>query len=293
MASDYNILKCTARKIILEVCTAIWEELKSTYMASSSSYPEWLQIANRFWEKWQFPLCLGAIDGKHIRIKAPPMSGSEFFNFKKFFSIVLMAACDADYSFTFVDVGAYGSDSDATILSLSAFGSRKLPGTNTTLPFAFVADSAFPLKVKLMRPYPGMNLPEGESIFNYRLSQARRVIESAFGILASRWHIFHQSIKAFPDAVTKMVLCTVILHNFIMKHNSVPEYCPPNFVDQENIPGDFRDELSRNWEPLQCGSRNSAQRAYSNRNALKEFFMNEGHVPWQLGIVNRGTLPNS
>ncbi|XP_067118436.1 uncharacterized protein [Centruroides vittatus] len=83
MASDYNILKCTARKIILEVCTAIWEELKSTYMASSSSYPEWLQIANRFWEKWQFPLCLGAID----------------------------------------DVGAYGSDSDATILSLSAFGS--------------------------------------------------------------------------------------------------------------------------------------------------------------------------
>ncbi|XP_023235748.1 uncharacterized protein LOC111635122 [Centruroides sculpturatus] len=203
MAWDYNIGKCTARKIILEVCTAIWEELKPTYMASSS-YPEWLQIANRFWEKWQFPLCLGAIDGKHIRIKAPPMSGSEFFNFKKFFSIVLMAACDADYSFTFVDVGAYGSDSDATILSLSAFGSSllsnnieklnlpsegKLPGTNTTLPFAFVADSAFPLKVKLTRPYPGMNFPEGESIFNHRLSRARRVIESTFGILASRWHI--------------------------------------------------------------------------------------------------------
>ncbi|XP_023212514.1 uncharacterized protein LOC111615319 [Centruroides sculpturatus] len=205
------------------------------------------------------------------------------------------------------DVGAYGSDS-ATILSLSAFGSSllsnnieklnlpnegKLPGTNTTLPFAFVADSAFPLKLKLMRPYPGMNLPEGESIFNYRLSRARRVIESAFGILASRWRIFHQSITASPDAVTKMVLCTVILHNFIMKHNSVPEYCPPNFVDQENIPGDFWDEPSPNWEPLQCGSRNSAQRAYSNQNALKEFFTNKGHVSWQLGIVNRGTLPNS
>ncbi|XP_023210992.1 uncharacterized protein LOC111613873 [Centruroides sculpturatus] len=125
MAWDYNIGKCTARKIILEVCTAIWEELKPTYMASLS-YPEWLQIENKFWEKWQFPLCLGATDGKHIRIKAPPISRSKFFKIKKFFSIVLMAACDADYRFTFVDVEAYGSDSNATILSLSAFGSSLL-----------------------------------------------------------------------------------------------------------------------------------------------------------------------
>ena len=40
-------------------------------------------IGNKFKEKWNFPHCLGAIDGKHIVIQAPPRSGSDYFNHKK------------------------------------------------------------------------------------------------------------------------------------------------------------------------------------------------------------------
>jgi len=57
---------------------------------------------------WQLPNCVGAIDGRHMRIKAPPMSGSEFYNYKGFFSVVLLAAVDAHYKFTWVDIGQYG-----------------------------------------------------------------------------------------------------------------------------------------------------------------------------------------
>ncbi|OXU17516.1 hypothetical protein TSAR_005613 [Trichomalopsis sarcophagae] len=48
-------------------------------------------------------------------------SGALFFNYKKFYSIVLLAACNHRYEFTLVDVGAYGSESDGGILARSEF----------------------------------------------------------------------------------------------------------------------------------------------------------------------------
>ncbi|KAJ8914354.1 hypothetical protein NQ315_011342 [Exocentrus adspersus] len=75
-------------KIIPHVCTALNEALKDEIKLPSSIY-EWLKIENGFNKK--FPHCLGAIDGKHIVIQAPMNSGSEYYNYKKSFSIVLLA----------------------------------------------------------------------------------------------------------------------------------------------------------------------------------------------------------
>ena len=56
------------------------------------------------------PNCLGAVDGKHIRVKAPPNSGSKFFNYKKIFSLVLMAMSDGYQRFIWgVNIGDYGN----------------------------------------------------------------------------------------------------------------------------------------------------------------------------------------
>ena len=72
-------------------------------------------------------------DGKHIKIVCPRRSGSLFYLYKKAFSIVLMAACDSDYTFTFVDVRAVGSQSDGEIFARKAFGKIILRG-NIILP---------------------------------------------------------------------------------------------------------------------------------------------------------------
>ncbi|CAG4981907.1 unnamed protein product [Colias eurytheme] len=59
---------------------------------------QWLFVTNDYDTLWNFPNCLGAIDGKHIILQSPINSGSEFYNYKGFFSIVLLAVVDAKYN---------------------------------------------------------------------------------------------------------------------------------------------------------------------------------------------------
>ena len=51
---------------------AIPKELGPSYLKVPSSEQERLQIAKQFEEKWNFPNCLGVIDGKHITLQPPP-----------------------------------------------------------------------------------------------------------------------------------------------------------------------------------------------------------------------------
>jgi len=68
---------------------------------------EWKAVAEAFWQQWNFPNCIGAIDGKHVHILLPPNSGSVYYNYKSFNSIVLLALVDAHYKFLYVDIGSF------------------------------------------------------------------------------------------------------------------------------------------------------------------------------------------
>ena len=120
IAYNFQIGVSIARQIILDVFTAIWDVLAPIYMPVPSE-DKWKSIADGFYERWNFPNCIGAIDDKHVMIQCPFTSGSLFYNYKSYFSTVLSAVASADYRFVMVDVGAYGSSNDSGVLNHTTF----------------------------------------------------------------------------------------------------------------------------------------------------------------------------
>ncbi|XP_030756658.1 uncharacterized protein LOC115882605 [Sitophilus oryzae] len=130
IAWKYQMGHSTVHCLIRETAIAIWKALSKTYLKLPSSEEDWHKIVKEFQDQWNFPNCLGALDGKHISIQAPAKTGSQYFNYKKSFSIVLLACCDANYNFTLIDIGAYGSESDG---GLQKFSFWKYDGTKPVI----------------------------------------------------------------------------------------------------------------------------------------------------------------
>ena len=57
---------------------------------------EWREVARDYQEIWDFPHCIGALDGKHVVMQKPIRSGSTYHNYKGSESLVLMALVDAN-----------------------------------------------------------------------------------------------------------------------------------------------------------------------------------------------------
>jgi hypothetical protein len=114
-------------------------------------------------------------------MKCPPNVGLDFYNYKHFFSSVYLAVVGPLYWFFCIDISCQTEH--------PKYPNFEVP--NAAIDYFFVCDNAFPLAKHLMKPYPSRNLSEERQLFNYRLSRARRISENVFGLLASRFHVFH------------------------------------------------------------------------------------------------------
>ena len=59
---NYRLGHSTVNNIIPETCQALWVALAPVYIQCPSTPKLWADIAQEFWEKWNFPLCIGALD---------------------------------------------------------------------------------------------------------------------------------------------------------------------------------------------------------------------------------------
>jgi len=248
---------------------------------------------------WNYPNCLGAIDGKHVVFKAPKSMASYYYNYKGTTSIVLLGIVDARYRFLFIDVGCNGRVSDGGVYRNSVFFSQLEKGTlnlpnpthlsnkSALVPYHFVADDAFPLSNHLMKPFKGKSLSIEERIFNYRLSRARRVSENAFGIMSNRFRVLLRKIELPVETVEKVVLSCCALHNFLINTKFKSYISEVPIVEDTNSLTLESKSLENMPSFIVKSHHKPTVQGKLIREEMKKFFNTDGLVPWQWDAVRK------
>jgi hypothetical protein len=293
LAFSYRISHNTISGIIYDTCDAIWECLVEKHVPFPTT--ELLEKSARDYEHvWNFPNCVASIDGKHVRIKCPKLSGSRYFSYKGFFSVILQGLVDVRYKFLSVDVGAFGRQSDSGVFSQSNLYQRlesgsfpfpqpkQIPGTTTKLPYVILGDQGYPLKDYLMRPYGTDNAAFCPEIaaYNYRHSRARRTVECAFGILVSKWRCLKTELQVLPEHVDKLVLTACLLHNLIIDKEGIDEVAVQKITSSNTAEG----EASVIRGPRRYNR--ATREAYNIRERFKVYFNGEGAVDFQYNQID-------
>lgn len=323
LSYQFRVAHNTISLFVPEVCEAIREEYLAEQFTTPSDPQGWMEVERTFAAKWNWHHCCGALDGKHVRIVKPKHSGSNYYCHKGFYSIIILGLVDGDYKFVWCDVGTPGSESDAGVFKISTLepalregtlglpDPAPLPGDDRDTPFFMVGDDAFPLRPYMMKPYSDKYLDHDQMIFNYRCSRGRRVVENAFGILASRWRVLHtpmnvsSSPKMFhhlmsfftyltlyfnvclccmfqvtPENATTITKATIILHNIM--RDRYPNAQNLELEAPEGDAGSWRaagvlDAVHMEGRGPRQTRAGKEQRAY-----LKAYYCSPvGAVPWQ------------
>ena len=189
-----GLAKSTVCVDVTETCRAIidtlWDDAVTKYFPTTRD--DYKESMAKFGEEWQFPYAFAAADGSHLPITCPhggTQAMKQYFNFKGFYSIVLMGLVDSEYRFVWPSVGAPGNSHDSTLIQSTELWGRIVEGNvipnvvqqveNVDIPPLILGDDALPLRTWIMKPHGDAVLPVDKRYFNYRQSRARLVTEGA------------------------------------------------------------------------------------------------------------------
>lgn len=183
LAAHVNIAQPTITSFLRETLKALIQVLKKWKVGKPpSTAAEWYQTAVQFEHLHRFPNAVGAVDGKHVQIVRPPKSGTLFFNYLRYYSVVLMALVGPRGEFMFYSIGSPGSQSDSSIWKRSSFyrmlaNDSRFPSSTTLgtedLPFVILGDSGFAIESSTMTPFRQNQLDSAaKCYFNKRFSSA-------------------------------------------------------------------------------------------------------------------------
>ena len=85
--------------------------------------------------------------------------------------------------------------------------------------YALHKHGAFSLSQNVLWSYSSRNLDVARRTYNYILTQARRILLCAFGIVCNKWRIFHHATDVCPDFCDVIARTCCILHNFVRQRD--------------------------------------------------------------------------
>ena len=225
--------KSTVHDILRQVCSAI-----STNLGHLIAWPHGRRLARvtaDFQAKQGMPNCIGAIDGSHVYISAPPNSvvAADHRNRYKTFSILLQAVVDTKCYFTSVNTGPPGSLHDSAHFKSTELYRKVEEGVMggfhddpltwpAALPFPpyIVADRGYPLLSWCITPFKmgpmGLPLTNEEVWFNRKHSSTRMCVERGFGILKARFKEIGTKSALKLEFLPTVVHCCCVLHNMLL-----------------------------------------------------------------------------
>lgn len=168
-----------------------------------------------------FPGVVGAVDGCHIHIKAPEDVQADFIDRTCTHSVNLIAVCDSQKRFTFIDAGYPGSAHDVTVFASTKVYQKLTTNVDRVLKSNInhlIGDSGFRLAPYLLTPYIDRgNLDVIKIRYNKKLSQTRYVIEHAFGLLKGRFRRL-KYLDVNINRIKKIIVACCVLHNITLQY---------------------------------------------------------------------------
>ncbi|XP_028103956.1 uncharacterized protein LOC114303005 [Camellia sinensis] len=183
--------------------------------------------------------CVGAIDGTLVDAWVPASRQNTFRGRKSTISQNVLAACDFDMLFTFINSGWEGSAHDNAIL-IDSITRADLQFPHPPNGKYYLVDAGFTNMPGFLAPFRsqryhlqefrGRHYSGPKELFNHRHLSLRNVIERTFGVLKKRFPILRSMPNYKSTRQGPLVIACCVVHNWIRLHAAMD----PLFMEADN-----------------------------------------------------------
>ncbi|KAL3178515.1 hypothetical protein MRX96_038410 [Rhipicephalus microplus] len=227
VANLFDLGRSTVNTIYREFGDIVVEALEDQWVRMLAA-DEMTHHIREFYAVTGFPQAVGALDGCHFPVSPPKENAIDYYNYKGWYSVILLALVDHKYRFRYINVGCPGRCHDAHVYHSSSlpsivtgptFRSPTISVNSSVVPPLLLSDQAFPLTPNLIKPFPGSSKTSAEKEFNYQLSRTRRIVENAFGRLKARFRFVMKCMECDVTNVAVIIRACCVLNNICEHFN--------------------------------------------------------------------------